>query len=220
MWSPKTPSNSNNAVETAKSASSSAEQADRERATCYHGPSARPAEVIAVGCSLVSSSVHQCMYGVCAPRRRRRKTRGVVIGGAEGGKIGKMAGGRARTARGRKRPRELRRHLRELHHTYERRPCARRRRARRRGPGAGSRRARWLPAVRDQVLLCRGRCIECLSAKIENDSKMAMPMPGARVRAAGAGATPCPRKSLPRSSVYTSFQLVCVCVSPGSPDDR
>ena len=67
MWSPKTPSNSNNAVETAKSASSSAEQADRERATCYHGPSARPAEVIAnaveTAKSASSSAVHQCMYG-------------------------------------------------------------------------------------------------------------------------------------------------------------
>ena len=172
----------------------------------YHGPSARPAEVIAVGCSLVSSSVHQCMYGGVRAARAPPKDAGVVIGGAEGGKIGKMAGGRARTARGRKRPRELRRHLRELHHTYERRPHARRRRARRRGPGAGSRRARSLHAVRDQVLLCRGRCIECLSAKIENNSQKAMPMPGARVRAAGAGATPCPRKSLPRSSVHTSFQ--------------
>ena len=90
--------------------------------------------------------------------------------------------------------------------TYERRPRARRRRARRRGPGAGSRRARWLPAVRDQVLLCRGRCIERAAATKENNSGMAMPMPGARVRAAGAGAMPCPRKSLARSSVHTSFQ--------------
>ena len=172
----------------------------------YHGPSARPAEVIAVGCSLVSSSVHQCMYGGVRAARAPPKDAGVVIGGAEGGKIGKMAGGRARTARRRKRPRELRRHLRELHHTYERRPCARRRRARRRGPGAGSRRARSLPRRSSQVLLCRGRCIERAAATKENDSGMAMPMPGARVRAAGAGATPCPRKSLPRSSVYTSFQ--------------
>ena len=206
MWNPKPPSNSNNAVETAKSASSSAEQAGRASKMRYHGGSGRPAEVIALRCSLGSSSVHQCMYGCVRAAHKAPKDVGVVRGGADGGKIGKMAGGRARTARGRKRPRELRRHRRELHHTYERRPCARRRRARRRGPGAGSRRARWLPAVRDQVLLCRGRCIECLSAKIENDSKMAMPMPGARVRAAGAGATPCPRKSVPRSSVYTSFQ--------------
>ena len=90
----------------------------------YHGPSARPAEVIAVGCSLVSSSVHQCMYGGVRAARAPPKDAGVVIGGAEGGKIGKMAGGRARTARGRKRPRELRRYRRELHHTYERRPRA------------------------------------------------------------------------------------------------
>ena len=200
MWSPKTPSNSNKALKTAKSASSSAEQADRASKMRNHGGSGRPAEVIALRCSLGSSSVHQCMYGCVRAAHKAPKDVGVVRGGADGGKIGKMAGGRARTARGRKRPRELRRHLRELHHTYERRPCARRRRARRRGPGAGSRRARWLPAVRDQVLLCRGRCIERAAATKENNSQKAMPMPGARVRAAGAGATPCPRKSLPRSS--------------------
>ena len=132
--------------------------------------------------------------GHCAPwRRRRRSARDWLEGArelqrAKGATAPSEDTGTARTT------------------TYERRPCARRRRARRRGPGAGSRRARWLPGVRDQVLLCRGRCIECLSAKIENNSQKAMPMPGARVRAAGAGATPCPRKSLPRSSVHTSFQ--------------
>ena len=172
----------------------------------YHGGSGRPAEVIALRCSLGSSSVHQCMYDCVRGAHKAPKDVGVVRGGADGGKIGKMAGGRARTARRRKRPRELRRHLRELHHTYECRPRARRRRARRRGPGARSRRARSLRAVRDQVLLCRGRCIERAAATKENDSGMAMPMPGARVRAAGAGATPCPRKSLARSSVHTSFQ--------------
>ena len=162
----------------------------------YHGGSGRPAEVIALRCSLGSSSVHQCMCGCVRAAQKAPKDVSVVRGGAEGGK---MAGGR-------KRPRELRRHRRELHHTYERRPRARRRRARRRGAGAGSRRARSLLRRSSQVLLCRGRCIECRSAKIENNSGMAMPMPGARVRAAGAGATPCPRKSVPRSSVHTSFQ--------------
>ena len=172
----------------------------------YHGGSGRPAEVIALRCSLGSSSVHQCMYGCVRAAHKAPKDVGVVRGGADGGKIGKMAGGRARTARGRKRPRELRRHRRELHHTYERRPRARRRRARRRGAGAGSRRARSLLRRSSQVLLCRGRCIECLLIKIGNNQEMAMPMPGARVRAAGAGATPCPRKSLARSCEYTSFQ--------------
>ena len=90
--------------------------------------------------------------------------------------------------------------------TYERRPRARRRRARRRCAGAGSRRARSLLRRSSQVLLCRGRCIERAAATKQNNSGMAMPMPGARVRAAGAGATPCPRKSLARSSVHTSFQ--------------
>ena len=160
----------------------------------YHGGSGRPAEVIALRCSLGSRSVHQCMYGCVRAAHKAPKDVGVVRGGADGGKIGKMAGGRARTARGRKRPRELRRHRRELHHTYERRPRARRRRARRRGAGAGSRRARSLLRRSSQVLLCRGRCIECLLIKIGNDTQMAMPMPGARVRAAGAGATPCSRK--------------------------
>ena len=202
MWNPKPPSNSNKALQTAKSASW-AEPWLTQRARCT--TMALQRGLLKLSRSAARSSRAPCISActaVCAPRARRRKTRGVVRDGAEGGKIG----WRARTARGRKRPRELRRHLRELHHTYECRPRARRRRARRRGPGARSRRARWLRAVRDQVLLCRGRCIECLSAKIENDSKMAMPMPGARVRAAGAGATPCPRKSLPRSSVHTSFQ--------------
>ena len=63
MWSPKTPSNSNKALKTAKSASSSAEQADTASKMRYHGGSGRPAEVIALRCSLGSSSVHQCMYG-------------------------------------------------------------------------------------------------------------------------------------------------------------
>ena len=206
MWSPKTPSNSNKALKTAKSASSSAEQAGRASKMRYHGGSGRPAEVIALRCSLGSSSVHQCMYGCVRAAHKAPKDVGVVRGGADGGKIGKMAGGRARTARGRKRPRELRRNRRELHHTYERRPRARRRRARRRGAGAGSRRARSLLRRSSQVLLCRGRCIECLLIKIGNNSGMAMPMPGARVRAAGAGATPCPRKSVARSCEYTSFQ--------------
>ena len=168
--------------------------------------SRRPTGVIARRCSLCSSSLHQCMHGcVCTPQKAP-KCMGVVRHGADGGKIGKMAGGRARTARGRKRPRELRRNRRELHHTYERRPRARRRRARRRCAGAGSRRARSLLRRSSQVLLCRGRCIECLLIKIGNNQEMAMPMPGARVRAAGAGATPCPRKSLARSCEYTSFQ--------------
>ena len=76
MWSPKPPSNSNNAVETAKSASSSAEQADTARKMRYHGGSGRPAEVIAVGCSLVSSSVHQCMYGCVRAARAPPKDAG------------------------------------------------------------------------------------------------------------------------------------------------
>ena len=113
MWSPKTPSNSNKALKTAKSASSSAEQADRASKMRYHGGSGRPAEVIALRCSLGSSSVHQCMYGCVRAAHKAPKDVGVVRGGADGGKIGKMAGGRARTARGRKRPRELRRHRRE-----------------------------------------------------------------------------------------------------------
>ena len=206
MWNPIAPSNSNNALQTAKSASW-AELWLTQRARC--ATMALQRGLLKSLRSAARSSRAPCISActvVCAPRARRRKTRGVVRDGAEGGKIGKMAGGRARTARGRKRPRELRRHRRELHHTYERRPRARRRRARRRGPGAGSRRARWLPRRSSQVLLCRGRCIECLSAKIENNSQKAMPMPGARVRAAGAGATPCPRKSVPRSSVHPSFQ--------------
>ena len=149
---------------------------------------------------------HLCMDAGVRAAQKAPKTRASCAVAQEAAIRARLAGGRARTARGRKRPRELRRHRWELHHTYERRPRARRRRARRRGPGAGARRARSLHAVRDQVLLCRGRCIECLSAKIENNSGMAMPMPGARVRAAGAGATPCPRKSLARSSVHTSFQ--------------
>ena len=206
MWSPKTPSISNHAVKTAKSASW-AELWLTERARC--AAMAVQGGLLKSSRSAARSARAPCISActaVCAPRRRRRKTRGVVRGGAEGGKIGKMAGGRARTARRRKRPRELRRHLRELHHTYERRPCARRRRARRRGPGARSRRARWLRRRLSQLLLCRGRYIERAAATKENNSQKAMPMPGARVRAAGAGATPCPRKSVARSSVHTSFQ--------------
>ena len=75
--------------------------------------SRRPTGVIARRCSLCSSSVHQCMYGCVRAAHKAPKDVGVVRGGADGGKIGKMAGGRARTARGRKRPRELRRHRRE-----------------------------------------------------------------------------------------------------------
>ena len=124
MWNPKTPSNSNNALQTAKSASW-AELWLTERARCA---------AMAVQGGLLKSSRSAARWArapcisactaVCAPRARRRKTRGVVRDGAEGGKISKMAGGRARTARGRKRPRELRRYRRELHHTYERRPRA------------------------------------------------------------------------------------------------
>ena len=148
---------------------------------------------------------------VCAPRRRRqrrghrapwRRRRRSARDWLDAARELQSAKGAAADSRELQRARTT---------TYERRPRARRRRARRRGPGAGSRRARSLPAGRDQVLLCRGRCIECRSAKIENDSKMAMPMPGARVRAAGAGATPCPRKSVPRSSVHTSFQQYILC---------
>ena len=206
MWNPKPPSNSNKALQTAKSASW-AEPWLTQRARC--ATMALQRGLLKSSRSAARSSRAPCISActaVCAPRARRRKTRGVVRDGAEGGKIGKMAGGRARTARGRKRPRELRRYRRELHHTYERRPRARRRRARRRGAGAGSRRARSLLRRSSQVLLCRGRCIECLLIKIGNNQEMAMPMPGARVRAAGAGATPCPRKSVARSSVHTSFQ--------------
>ena len=134
--------------------------------------SRRPTGVIARRCSLCSSSLHQCMYGCVRAAHKAPKDVGVVRGGADGGKIGKMAGGRARTARGRKRPRELRRNRRELHHTYECRPHARRWRARRRGAGAGSRRARSLLRRSSQVLLCRGRCIECLLIKIGNNQEM------------------------------------------------
>ena len=170
-------------------------------------PLAQPSAVAGNLCRRYSSSAAS-VHGRGGGRRAAgAKDEGIVRRGAGGGDRDSLDAARElQSAKGAAADsRELQR---ARTTTYERRPCARRRRARRRGPGAGSRRARWLPGVRDQVLLCRGRCIECLSAKIENDSKMAMPMPGARVRAAGAGATPCPRKSLPRSSVHisTSFQ--------------
>ena len=143
---------------------------------------------------------------VCAPRTRRRKTWASCVVAQTAARLARWLEGARELPGGERGHANCEDTGGKLHHTYERRPCARRRRARRRGPGAGSRRARWLPAVRDQVLLCRGRCIERAAATKQNNSGMAMPMPGARVRAAGAGAMPCPRKSLARSSVYTSFQ--------------
>ena len=83
MWSPKTPSNSNNAVKTAKSAVQGVSSKMR-----YHGGSGRPAEVIALRCSLGSSSVHQCMYNCVRAAQKAPKDVGVVLGGAEYGKIG------------------------------------------------------------------------------------------------------------------------------------
>jgi len=140
---------------------------------------------------------------VCAPRTRRRKTWASCVVAQTAARLARWLEGARELPGGERGHANCEDTGGKLHHTYERRPRARRRRARRRGAGAGSRRARSLLRRSSQVLLCRGRCIECLLIKIGNNQEMAMPMPGARVRAAGAGATPCPRKSLARSSVYT-----------------
>ena len=169
-------------------------------------PLAQPSAVAGNLCRRYSSSAASVHGRRVRAAQKAPKDAGVVLGGADGGKIGKMAGGRARTARRRKRPRELRRNRRELHHTYERRPRARRRRAQRRGAGAGSRRARSLLRRSSQVLLCRGRCIECLLIKIGNNSGMANHAGIPNLVSEVSGALCSARKSVARSSVYTSFQ--------------
>ena len=71
-----------------------------------------------------------------------------------------------------------------------------------RGRGQGAR-ARCF-AVRARCCFAGGDVLNVYQRKSRTTVRwLLMPMPGARVRAAGAGATPCPRKSVARSSVYT-----------------
>ena len=94
MWNPKPPSNSNKALQTAKSASW-AEPWLTQRARC--ATMALQRGLLKSSRSAARSSRAPCISActaVCAPRARRRKTRGVVRDGAEGGKIGKMEGAR------------------------------------------------------------------------------------------------------------------------------
>ena len=85
----------------------------------YHGPSARPAEVIAVGCSLVSSSVHQCMYGCVRAAQKAPKTRASCMMAQKAARLARWLGRRARTAEPPARPRAPQSHPHGEHHAYE-----------------------------------------------------------------------------------------------------
>ena len=143
--------------------------------------------------------------GMYAARQRHQKHCSFIVAQKEA-RLARWLERRARTAEPSAGLMAVRSQSHTKHHTYERRPRARRQRARRRGAGAGSRRARSLLRRSSQVLLCRGRCIECLLIKIGNNSGMAnhagIPNLVSEVSCALCSAG----KSVARSCEHTSFQ--------------